>query len=66
MFIIIDKLPPSWSKFKHTLKHNKEELTLVQLENHLRIKEYLRARELDKNPKVNHQVGPFFYEYGRR
>ncbi|GJV76161.1 zinc finger, CCHC-type containing protein [Tanacetum coccineum] len=26
---IIDKLPPSWKDFKHTLKHNKEELTLV-------------------------------------
>ncbi|GKB34882.1 zinc finger, CCHC-type containing protein [Tanacetum coccineum] len=26
---IIDKLPPSWKYFKHTLKHKKEELTLV-------------------------------------
>ncbi|GJV58683.1 hypothetical protein Tco_1464783 [Tanacetum coccineum] len=26
---IIGKLPPSWKDFKHTLKHNKEELTLV-------------------------------------
>ncbi|GJW16634.1 zinc finger, CCHC-type containing protein [Tanacetum coccineum] len=27
---IIDKLPPSWKDFKHTLKHHKEELTLVE------------------------------------
>ena len=26
---IIDKLPSSWKDFKHTLKHKKEELTLV-------------------------------------
>ncbi|GJU42966.1 hypothetical protein Tco_1200232 [Tanacetum coccineum] len=28
---IIDKLPPSWKDFKHTLKHLKDELTLVEL-----------------------------------
>ncbi|GKB96096.1 hypothetical protein Tco_0982233 [Tanacetum coccineum] len=27
---IIDKLPPSWKDFKHTLKHLKEKLTLVE------------------------------------
>ena len=26
---IIDKLPPSWKSFKHTLKHKKEEINLV-------------------------------------
>ncbi|GKB99990.1 zinc finger, CCHC-type containing protein [Tanacetum coccineum] len=35
---IIDKLPP-WKDFKHNLKHNKEELTLVELSSHLRIEE---------------------------
>ncbi|GJV88816.1 hypothetical protein Tco_1532754 [Tanacetum coccineum] len=40
---IIDKLPPSWKDFKHTLKHLKEELTLVELGSHLRIKESLKA-----------------------
>ncbi|GJZ26064.1 zinc finger, CCHC-type containing protein [Tanacetum coccineum] len=30
---IIDKLPPSWKDFKHTLKHLKDELTLVELGN---------------------------------
>ncbi|GKB08158.1 zinc finger, CCHC-type containing protein [Tanacetum coccineum] len=42
---IIDKLPPSWKNFKHTLKHLKEELTLVELGSHLRIEESLRAQD---------------------
>ncbi|GJZ93659.1 zinc finger, CCHC-type containing protein [Tanacetum coccineum] len=54
---IIDKLPPSWKDFKHTLKHLKEELTLVELGSHLRIKESLRAQDNDK-PKVNNVIGP--------
>ncbi|GJW95472.1 hypothetical protein Tco_0175144 [Tanacetum coccineum] len=54
---IIDKLPPSWKDFKHTLKHLKEELTLVELGNQLRIKESLRVQDSDK-PKDNNVVGP--------
>ncbi|GJV27571.1 zinc finger, CCHC-type containing protein [Tanacetum coccineum] len=54
---IIDKLPPSWKNFKHTLKHLKDELTLVELGNHLRIKEFLRAQDNDK-PKGNNVAGP--------
>ncbi|RZC12309.1 hypothetical protein D0Y65_012211 [Glycine soja] len=45
---IIDKLPSSWKYFKHTLKHKKEELTLVQLDSHFMIEESLRAQEIDK------------------
>ncbi|GJY14222.1 zinc finger, CCHC-type containing protein [Tanacetum coccineum] len=45
---IIDKLPPSWKDFKHTLKHNKDELLLVQLGSHFRIEETLRAKESGK------------------
>nr|GEW98156.1 zinc finger, CCHC-type [Tanacetum cinerariifolium] len=45
---IIDKLPPSWKDFKHTLKHLKEELTLVELGSHLHIEESLRVQENDK------------------
>ncbi|GKA85006.1 zinc finger, CCHC-type containing protein [Tanacetum coccineum] len=45
---IIDKLPPSWKDFKHTLKHGKDDLSLVQLGSHLRIEESLRAQESDK------------------
>ncbi|GJV95795.1 zinc finger, CCHC-type containing protein [Tanacetum coccineum] len=29
---VIDKLPHSWKDFKHTLKHGKDDLSLVQLE----------------------------------
>ncbi|GJU30794.1 zinc finger, CCHC-type containing protein [Tanacetum coccineum] len=54
---IIDKLPPSWKDFKHTLKHKKEELTLVELGSHLRIKEFLRVQDNDK-PKSNNVDGP--------
>nr|GEX29052.1 zinc finger, CCHC-type [Tanacetum cinerariifolium] len=40
---IIDKIPPSWKDFKHTLKHLKEELTLIELGSHLRIEESLKT-----------------------
>ncbi|GJU56722.1 hypothetical protein Tco_1234488 [Tanacetum coccineum] len=45
---IFDKLPPSWKDFKHNLKHGKNDLSLVQLDSHLRIEESLRAQESDK------------------
>nr|GEW15829.1 zinc finger, CCHC-type [Tanacetum cinerariifolium] len=45
---IIDKLPPSWKDFKHTLKHGKYDLSLVQLGSHLRIVESLREQDNDK------------------
>ncbi|GKE47953.1 hypothetical protein Tco_1479211, partial [Tanacetum coccineum] len=54
---IIDKLPPSWKDFKHTLKHLKEELTLVELGCHLRIDESLKIQDSDK-PKSNNVAGP--------
>ena len=50
---IIDKLPPQWKDFKHTLKHRKEEISLVQLGSHLRIEEYLRSQETDKGKGKN-------------
>nr|GEX17873.1 hypothetical protein [Tanacetum cinerariifolium] len=49
---IIDKLPPSWKNFKQTLKHLKDELTLVKLNNNLLLEESLRVQESDK-PKGN-------------
>nr|GEY16102.1 zinc finger, CCHC-type [Tanacetum cinerariifolium] len=55
--VIIDKLPPSWKDFKHSLKHKKEELNLVQLGSHIRIEEGLRNQELDNNPKGKNQIG---------
>ncbi|GJU66055.1 zinc finger, CCHC-type containing protein [Tanacetum coccineum] len=54
---IIDKLPPSWKDFKHVLKHLKEELTLIELGNHLHIEESLKVQDSD-NPKGNNVVGP--------
>ncbi|GJR40765.1 zinc finger, CCHC-type containing protein [Tanacetum coccineum] len=54
---IIEKLPPFLKDFKHTLKHNKEELTLVELGSHMRIEESLRAQDNDK-PKGNNVIGP--------
>ncbi|GJU04596.1 hypothetical protein Tco_1121026 [Tanacetum coccineum] len=54
---IIDKLPPSWKDFKHTLKHKKKELTLVELGSHQRIEESLRMQNYDK-PKGNNVSGP--------
>ncbi|GJU14321.1 zinc finger, CCHC-type containing protein [Tanacetum coccineum] len=57
VFCIIDKLPPSWKDFKHTLKHKKEELTLVELGSHLRIEESLGVQDSDK-PKSNNVAGP--------
>ncbi|GJY49112.1 hypothetical protein Tco_0439068 [Tanacetum coccineum] len=45
---IIDKLLPSWKDFKHSLKHDKDELSLVQLGSYFRIEETLRAKESGK------------------
>ncbi|GKB02180.1 zinc finger, CCHC-type containing protein [Tanacetum coccineum] len=56
---IIDKLPPSWRDFKHTLKHLKEELTLVELGGHMRIEESLRVQDSDK-PKSNNVAGLYY------
>ncbi|GKA07262.1 zinc finger, CCHC-type containing protein, partial [Tanacetum coccineum] len=41
----------------HTLKHLKEELTLVELGSHMRIEESLRMHDSDK-PKGNNVIGP--------
>ncbi|GJR22038.1 hypothetical protein Tco_0970565 [Tanacetum coccineum] len=42
---------------KHTLKHKKDELTLIELGSHLRIDKSLRVQDSDK-PKGNNVVGP--------
>nr|GEZ47043.1 RNA-directed DNA polymerase, eukaryota, reverse transcriptase zinc-binding domain protein [Tanacetum cinerariifolium] len=54
---VIDKFPPSWKEFKHTLKHGKDDLSLVHLGSHLCIKESLRVQESDKG-KGKEVVGP--------
>nr|GEV25137.1 zinc finger, CCHC-type [Tanacetum cinerariifolium] len=47
----------SWQDFKHSLKHGKDDMSLVQLGSHLRTKESLRAQESDKS-KGKEVVGP--------
>nr|GEV13305.1 zinc finger, CCHC-type [Tanacetum cinerariifolium] len=54
---VIDKLHPSWKDFKHTLKHLKEELTLIELDKLLCIEESLRVQDSD-NPKGSNVAGP--------
>ncbi|GJV28104.1 zinc finger, CCHC-type containing protein, partial [Tanacetum coccineum] len=54
---VIDKLPLSLKEFKHTLKHGKDDLSLVQLGSHLRIKESLRVQKSDKG-KGKEVAGP--------
>ncbi|GKD08262.1 zinc finger, CCHC-type containing protein [Tanacetum coccineum] len=54
---VIDKLPPSWKDFKHTLKHGKDDLSLVQLGSHLCIEESLKAQDSDEG-KGKEVVGP--------
>ncbi|GJT69722.1 zinc finger, CCHC-type containing protein [Tanacetum coccineum] len=53
--------PSTWHRilldFKHTLKHGKDDLSLVQLGSHLRIEESLRAQDSDKG-KGKEVVGP--------
>ncbi|GJR60147.1 reverse transcriptase domain-containing protein [Tanacetum coccineum] len=46
---IIDKLPPSWKDYKHTLKHGKDDLSRSNLVSHLRKRRKpLRAHDSDK------------------
>ncbi|GJT60791.1 hypothetical protein Tco_1004324 [Tanacetum coccineum] len=51
---IIDKLPPSWKDFKHTLKHLKDELTLVELDSYLHIEESIRVYNDNKGERKHH------------
>ncbi|XP_052880483.1 uncharacterized protein LOC128286804 [Gossypium arboreum] len=46
---IIDKLPPSWKDFKRSIKHKKEEISLKDLANHLRIEEEYRKQDQNLN-----------------
>nr|GEV34497.1 zinc finger, CCHC-type [Tanacetum cinerariifolium] len=41
-------MPPSWMDFKHTLKHGKDDFSLVQLGSYLRIEKSLRVQNSDK------------------
>jgi len=42
---IIDKLPSSWKDFKYSIQHKKEDPSLEELANSLRIEEEFRKQE---------------------
>lgn len=49
---VIDKLPPSWKNFRKELKHRKEDISLADLESHLKIEEEDRNRDGGDGSKV--------------
>jgi hypothetical protein len=51
VFSIIDKLPPSWKDFKRSLKHRKDDMSLEDLANALRVEEEYRMQD-DQNKDV--------------
>ncbi|KAL3513934.1 hypothetical protein ACH5RR_026651 [Cinchona calisaya] len=48
---VIDKLPPSWSNVKRNLEDKKEELSLEDLANHLRLEEMKNQDEKQNAPE---------------
>ena len=62
---VIEKLSPSWKDYKHTLKHQKEELILGQVGSELRIEESLRVHESDKHKRETVGKWTTFCPYGR-
>nr|GEU42410.1 zinc finger, CCHC-type [Tanacetum cinerariifolium] len=56
-YMVDDSSSKKFLDFKHTLKHGKDDLSLVQLGSHLRIEESLRAQDSDKG-KGKEVVGP--------
>ena len=53
---IIDKLPPSWKDFKRSLKHRKDDISLEQLGNNLRLEEEYRKQDDTKEPNVRENI----------
>nr|GEV72242.1 zinc finger, CCHC-type [Tanacetum cinerariifolium] len=47
-YMVEDSSSKKFLDFKHTLKHGKDDMSLVQLGSHLRIEESLRAQDSDK------------------
>ena len=50
---IVAKLPPTWSNYRKRLLYNYEDLSLEQIQKHLRIKEESRVREKMANVNLN-------------
>ncbi|XP_017985342.1 PREDICTED: uncharacterized protein LOC108663940, partial [Theobroma cacao] len=59
---IIDKLPPSWRDTKKFLKHEKEEMSLEDLSNHVRIEEDYRKQE-EVNDRGGEYYDPKYFEF---
>ncbi|KAF7827282.1 coatomer subunit alpha-2-like [Senna tora] len=56
LYLITDKLPSSWKDFKKNLKHKKEDISLEQLGNHLRLEEEYRKQDAEKETNVQEKV----------
>lgn len=50
---IIDKLPSSWKETKRSLKHKKEDMSMEDLANHLRIEQEFCMQEEPKDHGAN-------------
>ncbi|XP_077215490.1 uncharacterized protein LOC143850059 [Tasmannia lanceolata] len=53
---IIDKLPPNWKDFRKSLKHKKEEMSIEDLAQCLRIEEESRIRDKKENETVSSKI----------
>ncbi|KAF1862606.1 hypothetical protein Lal_00014146 [Lupinus albus] len=53
---IIDKLHSSWKDFKRTMKHKKDDISLEQLNNHIRLEEDYRKQDDTKNQNALENV----------
>ncbi|GMP69599.1 hypothetical protein CsSME_00028798 [Camellia sinensis var. sinensis] len=62
---IIEKLPPSWKDFKKTQKHKKEDLTLEELAQHLRVEEESRLLE-SKDKQLAQTSNMYMVDDGKR
>ena len=54
--VIIAKLPQSWNGYKKKLLHTKDNLTLEELQKHLRIKEETRSCDTNNNSHDSSKV----------
>jgi len=68
---IIEKLPPSWKDYKKSLKHKKEDLTLQELAQHLRVEEesrLLEGKEINeiKDDQVTEKAKVLTIEEGKK
>ncbi|XP_074300549.1 uncharacterized protein LOC141631828 [Silene latifolia] len=61
---ITDKLPPQWKELKHTLKHKKEDMSLVELGKSLRIEESIKAQESGKTKDTRKTMSINMMELG--